>query len=132
MFKRKIAIINEETGEIKAYDKFCETDCSTLIPVVQFSSPIQRAFVIQNDLLNFREPQYEKSRSQDLVKTYHDVGMFYFLDTKEFLSQKTLFTSKMSYFELDENEIQDIDTMSDWEMAEIKYEILKKRAKNGD
>ena len=109
----------------KAYNNFINTNCSTLIPIVRFSYPVQRAFVIKDEKLKFREPQYKLARSQDLEATFHDVGMFYFMNTDEILKQRTIFTDKMSYFELCEVEIQDIDTMTDWEIAEQKYKIRK-------
>ena len=55
---------------------------------------------------------------------YHDVGMFYFAKTNAFLEKKSLITDKTVLFEMDESVIQDIDTLDDWRMAEMKYKVL--------
>lgn len=115
---------------IDAYQKFIETpNISSLMPVVRFSYPIQRAVVAYEEqgktLLKYREPQYEKSRSQDLEPTFHDVGMFYWYTNDYFsLVKENPDQVKISMFELEEKYVQDIDNPSDWEMAELKYKIL--------
>ena len=48
---------------------------------------------------------------------YHDVGMFYFYKSNKLTS------SEIVPFEMDEAAIQDIDTIEDWKMAELKYKI---------
>ena len=111
------------TGEIlkDAGRRFVESGCDALTPVVRFSFPIQRAFRVNaKGFLEYREPQYALSRSQDLEPMYHDVGMFYFMKSKvlEGASSGTMF------FEMDEACIQDIDTLDDWKLAEQKYRIL--------
>lgn len=113
-------------GEIlkSAYEKFLNSNADSLMPVVKFSFPIQRAVkVSETGFLEYREPQFAMSRSQDLEPMYHDVGMFYFAKTKVFLEYKTLVTPKTVLFEMDESVIQDIDTPEDWKMAELKYKV---------
>ena len=56
----------------------------TLIPVVAFSYPPQRAMVVREDRLVFEYPRYLDSRSQDLEPHYHDVGQFYLFYTEAF------------------------------------------------
>ena len=108
-----------------AYENFFSADAGSLIPVVKYSYPIQRAVrVNEKGLLEFREPEHTFTRSQDLEPMYHDVGMFYFERTKDFVDEATVFTKKSVLFEMDERFIQDIDTMEDWEMAEMKYKII--------
>lgn len=109
------------TGEIlkDAYNKFKTSDADRLTPVVKYSFPIQRAFKVnKSGLLEYREPKNAPKRSQDLEPMYHDVGMFYFYKTNKMSSDK------IAMFEMNESAIQDIDTESDWEMAEIKYRII--------
>lgn len=109
----------------RAYETFLERDCDSLIPVVKFSFPIQRAFrVDENHFLKFREPEHTLTRSQDLEPMYHDVGMFYFSKVKETLRLRKLVGEKATFIEMDEMQIQDIDNESDWKMAELKYKIL--------
>ena len=121
------------TGKIlkKAYDKFIRYKANALIPVVKFSYPIQRSLRIENNILKYVYPEFEKSRSQDLEPMFHDVGMFYFIKTKTLLSEKTLVCKNSTYFKMKVTQIQDIDSIEDWEMAELKYKIINKiKAKN--
>ena len=113
------------TAEIlkEAYDKFLTSGAGILLPVVRFSFPIQRALRInEKGFGEFREPQYALTRSQDLEPMYHDVGMFSFLKDTFFVENETA-SQKTVLFEMNESEIQDIDTVDDWAMAELKYKI---------
>ena len=115
------------TGETlkNAHKIFSETDCDTLVPVVRFSFPIQRAFrVDENQFLQYRVPENMLKRSQDLEPMFHDVGMFYFSRVEDLLKNKRLVGKKAAYIEMDESQIQDIDNDSDWKMAELKYKVL--------
>lgn len=112
------------TGDIlnKAYKTFIESNMDSLTPVVRFSYPIQRAFrVNKENCLEWREPENASKRSQDLEPMYHDVGMFYFMKGDFYIHP----SRKTTYIEMDESNIQDIDTIEDWKMAELKYRMLK-------
>jgi N-acylneuraminate cytidylyltransferase len=110
---------------INAYNAFIENDNDALMPVVQFSYPIQRSLRIKNDgLLEYVYPEYIQSRSQDLESTYHDVGMFYIIKTAMLLKDKSLTPPKTMAYIMNEREIQDIDTIDDWVMAELKYKVI--------
>ena len=116
------------TGNIlkNAYDKFITSAADSLMPVVKFSYPIQRAVHLNKDgFLEFREVENAKKRSQDLEPMYHDVGMFYFAKTEMFMVNKSLVNKKTVMYEMDEASVQDIDTQEDWEMAELKYKVLR-------
>lgn len=111
---------------VKAYTVFSESNTDALMPVVRFSYPIQRALRINNEgLLEYIQPEYIKTRSQDLEPTYHDVGMFYFYKVDLLSTQN----KKIKYFEMKETEIQDIDTEEDWHYAEMKYRINENLSK---
>ena len=116
------------TGEIlkNAYEKFINSrDLDSLIPIVRFSYPIQRAVRVNDkDMLEYREPENMPKRSQDLEPMFHDVGMFYFAKTDSFKKYNSLMMPRTGYIELDESIVQDIDNQSDWQMAEIKYRII--------
>jgi len=106
---------------IDAYNVFTENDTDALMPIVRFSYPIQRALRINSGgFLEYVNPEYIESRSQDLEPMYHDVGMFYFYRINSLTNpEKTI-----KYFEMKETEIQDIDTEEDWHYAEMKYLII--------
>lgn len=95
---------------------------TAVIPVIVFSTPIQRALSIKNDVLTINE-KYINTRSQDLEPHYFDAGQFYWLKTANFLSEKKVFTKNATYIELNENEAQDVDTPQDWKLLELKYKL---------
>ena len=102
-----------------------ESDADTLIPVVAFSYPPQRALVIEEDRLVFKYPEYMLSRSQDLQPHYHDVGQFYMFRTKAFQQNKKLMVGNIIPMVVSELEVQDIDNSTDWEIAEMKYRVMQ-------
>ncbi len=101
----------------------------SVIPVTKFNYPIQRALIVKNNELQMREAIYLRARSQDLEIMYHDTGQFYWCFTKAFLKEKSLFTSKCCPFIIQESEVQDIDTIEDFEIAELKYTLMIKKMK---
>ena len=101
-------------------------DADAVLSVVRFSFPPQRAFVIRDGNVAFQYPQYERTRSQDLEPIYHDCGQFYMCRTETFLDKHSLILPRTKPYILPEEEVQDIDTMSDWEIAEAKYAVLHK------
>lgn len=107
----------------KAMELLKKTGTDSVIPVVRFSHPIQRALKIEQGKLIMIWPENMVTRSQDLTPTYHDCGQFYCLKTNEFLKQRKLFLSNTAPIEVSELEVQDIDNEADWKMAEIKFKI---------
>ena len=97
----------------------------SVIPVVRFSYPVQRALKIDDGRLMMATPQHTNTRSQDLPFRYHDAGQFYWARTERFLSQQTLFTGNARPLIISELEVQDIDSEADWKIAEMKYQITQ-------
>ena len=106
-----------------AMDMLLASDADTLIPVVAFSYPPQRAMIVKDERLVFEYPEYMDSRSQDLVPHYHDVGQFYCFKIEPYKVNKKLMLGNILPFEISELEVQDIDNQTDWEIAEIKYKM---------
>lgn len=97
----------------------------SVMPIVPFSYPPQRGLIINEKGLVARQfPEYATARSQDLPKVYHDCGQFYACRTKPFLESGTTDVENLVPLILSEMEVQDIDTLEDWEIAEIKYRRL--------
>lgn len=102
-----------------------EKEAESVLPVVRFSFPPQRSVVIKDGYLQPKWPECMPMRSQDLEPFYHDVGQFYCFDVNCFLEQKNLIMKKTVPFEMPESCVQDIDTPSDWQMAELKYRMMQ-------
>lgn len=109
---------------IEGYNIIKSKRYSTVTPVVEFSYPILRSLKFDNDnhlVMNW--PQYLNYNTQDLSKSYHDSGMFYWVDYKNFIKERNLFSNNGTGIILDEMEVQDIDSNADWKLAELKYKL---------
>lgn len=102
-------------------------DIDAVQPVCKYPVPIEWAMKMQNGFLVPNDRKAQLIRSQDLEVKYFDAGMFYFCKTKVMLLEKTLTPEKTAGFIIDESECQDIDTIEDWNTAELKYKILQER-----
>lgn len=104
-----------------------EKGADSVLPIVQFSFPPQRAFVSKEGKIRFAEEKFAKTRSQDLEPMYHDSGQFCCFTTELFLNKHTLVTDNTLGIVYPESEVQDIDNYEDWYMAELKYTMMKER-----
>lgn len=91
--------------------------------VVEFESSPFRGFAIQDEVLTLLFPKYQLFRSQDLQKIYHDAGAFYWGYARSFVEERAIFGSDSIPVVLPRMLAQDIDTMDDWHLAEIKYKM---------
>lgn len=114
------------TSEIlkSAMESLETSGADTVMPVVRFSFPPQRCLVEKDGKLVPKWPEYMSARSQDLEPYYHDCGQFYCLRTESFLQQKKVVMDKTVPYFQEEMRVQDIDTLEDWEIAEVKYKTL--------
>lgn len=108
----------------EAMDMLIDKKADSLVPVVRFGFPPQRGVIIKDGRMEFKWPENKFTRSQDLEPFYHDCGQFYCLKTDSFLTQKSLVMEDTVAFIREESKVQDIDTMEDWKMAELKYRMM--------
>ncbi|MDR0560036.1 MAG: pseudaminic acid cytidylyltransferase [Prevotellaceae bacterium] len=109
----------------KAYNILTENSFDSVFPVCAFSYPIQRALKIENRKTLMINPENLNKRSQDLIKTYHDAGQFYWFNVEKFLQKKIIMTDNCGSIVLNELQVQDIDNETDWKLAELKYKLIK-------
>jgi N-acylneuraminate cytidylyltransferase len=96
------------------------------LPVVEFDFPVQRAFRKDEEQnIRYAWPENETTRSQDLEPHFHDAGQWYWIKTSKLLKEKSLITSRCKYIEKSRMRVQDIDTLEDWKLAEMKYKLIK-------
>lgn len=107
-----------------AFYKLSTSTAKSVVPIVRFGFPILRSFKVENGLVKMIWPENINIRSQDLEPAFHDAGQFYFFSVKEFLEDKKMFTDNSIGIEMPESEVQDIDNLEDWKLAEIKYKIM--------
>jgi len=95
----------------------------SVFPAVPFGYPVWRGVEITDEgKAQMIWPEYQNSRSQDLKKIYHDAGQWYWINKKQ--SGETIFTQNTGLVLLSEEEVQDIDTLTDWKLAEMKFKLL--------
>ncbi|MDD3000423.1 MAG: pseudaminic acid cytidylyltransferase [Candidatus Riflebacteria bacterium] len=110
------------------FKKIQETKANGAFPVIRFSTPIQRALIkTENGFAKMKWPEFGSFRSQDLEPSFHDAGQYYWLKTSQIKEGVSLFEMNLLGIETPESEAQDIDNEEDWLMAEIKYDLLKKK-----
>jgi N-acylneuraminate cytidylyltransferase len=97
----------------------------SVLPVVKFSYPPLRGLVIREGRAQMMFPENCNVRSQDLEPMYHDAGQFYCIRSDSVIRECRLFCTNTLPIELSDLEVQDIDTLDDWEVAELKYKLLK-------
>jgi pseudaminic acid cytidylyltransferase len=115
------------TGERlkQAKEHLLEKNAEGVVPIMKFSYPIQRALKLEDGFAKMFWPENYNMRSQDLEPAYHDCGQFYFMKTSALLEQKMIFPRLMAPLVVPESEAQDIDNEEDWNIAEIKFKMLK-------
>lgn len=102
-------------------------DWDSAFPCVEFSYPVLRSLIINPDgRIEMKWPEYKNSRSQDLQKFYHDAGQFYFATIEAFRKAKGLWGKNTAPIVVSELEVQDLDTVTDWAIAEMKYSLLNR------
>ena len=113
----------------RAYDTLTKEQAVMAMPVVAFSYPPQRSYVLNGNMLEMKWKENYNKRSQDLEKMYHDAGQFYMYQVEAFVRLKGQMTESIVPVIVDEMEVQDIDNESDWKLAELKYQMIKMRNK---
>lgn len=106
--------------------KLIEENGIMAMPVVPFSYPPQRSYVIEENRLNMKWIENATKRSQDLEIFYHDCGQFYLLEMQSYWKYEGQIYSNITPIIVDEMEVQDIDNETDWKIAEIKYRYMMK------
>ena len=111
----------------KAYEQMQSTQADYCFTATSFAFPIQRAIkVTAENQVEMFYPEYLETRSQDLEDSYHDAGQFYWGKAEAFKQQKSIFSKSATPYILPRYLVQDIDTLEDWEKAELMYKIIQK------
>lgn len=119
------AALIEAEDLAKSLDLFHDSDVDYLLPVVSFPYPIQRAVYLNNKGLAhmFDENQFNV-RSQDLQEAWHDAGKYYWGKTSAWLNHKAFYKlGNTKAFPIARYKAQDIDTLEDWQHAELMFAI---------
>ena len=96
--------------------------CST-----EFTFPFQRGFFFEEEKMQLIQPEHYWTRSQDLIKAYHEAGTFWIGSTESFRKEMPFVSEDSLPYFIEPWRVQDIDYPEDWERAELLFEVLKKR-----
>lgn len=108
----------------EAMELLRKEDASGVMPVVRFSFPPQRGMSVKGGRLVYCYPENAGKRSQDLEPIYHDCGQFYCYHVDRYRKCRGNLPDGYVPIPVPETEVQDIDNLSDWELAEIKYQKM--------
>ena len=108
---------------LRAYNQLIEKSFDTVFPIIAYSFPIQRALRVNEGKVSMILKDNLNIRSQDLEKSFHDAGQFYWSNTNQLLISEKLITSNSGGIEISELDAQDIDNDMDWDLAELKYQL---------
>jgi len=104
-----------------------KSNFDSIFPVVRYSYPIQRALQFNGNNISMIWPDNLQKRSQDLEPSFHDAGLFYWIKSEVILKENRLWTNNTTAFEINEQTAQDIDTLDDWKLAEMKYKLINEK-----
>lgn len=107
----------------QAFTKLIFKQFDTVYPIQRFGFPIQRAVLLRDEKVQWLQPDYALTRSQDLEPAYHDAGQFYFFHTTTFQAKQRLITDNSGGIIISEMAAHDIDTETDWQLAELKFRL---------
>jgi len=117
---------------IEGYEKLQKSDAKYAFSATTMPFPIQRTFKLNADgRCEMFTPQHYMTRSQDLEEAYQDAGEFYW-DKREKKSDEILFSKDSIPVVLPRHLVQDIDTLEDWNRAEILYKVINMERANAN
>ncbi|GAA0868127.1 pseudaminic acid cytidylyltransferase [Brevundimonas basaltis] len=98
-----------------------------------FEFPVQRAIRIDGrGHVSMFQPKHMLTRSQDLEPAFHDAGQFYWGRADAWLAGRPIFGPRSVALALERQRVQDIDTIEDWDRAELIFNALRARSKKGN
>ena len=99
-------------------------DVDFVYPVTEYAHPIQRAMrQLTNGKMQFYSEENELTRTQDMEKSYHDTGQFYWGKASAWLDQKKMHTDGLG-LPIPNWRVVDIDSTDDWKRAELIFKAL--------
>lgn len=113
---------------VAAFELLKEKQATSVIPVTTFPFPIFRSVRInRRGSLEFLFPEKSLTRTQDLDEAFHDAGQFYWWNCKTLMATDEISRlQQMNRFPLviPRSQVQDLDTLEDWIVAEKLYSLF--------
>jgi pseudaminic acid cytidylyltransferase len=116
----------------RGYEGLISSGKSFAFSVTSYESSIQRAIrIIPGNGVTPFFPQWIDCNSQDLEEAHHDAGQFYWGRAEAFRSGLDVFAAHSVPIVLPRYRVQDIDTLEDWQRAELMHAALAAAASVG-
>lgn len=110
----------------KSLENMLNNDLDFCFSATSYPYPIQRSIRLTSEnRCMMIQPEMFQKRSQDLEELYHDAGQFYWGTSESWLEERVLFSKNTMPYILPSYRVQDIDTIEDWERAEIMFNVLQ-------
>lgn len=110
----------------EAFQLFLQGEWDSVFAATEFSYPIFRSFQLdKNNGLKMFFPEHYQTRSQDLPAAVHDAGQFYWANAEVWMDPPKGFNERSTVLKIPSWRVQDIDTLEDWERAEIIFQYLQ-------
>jgi len=112
---------------LEGFEKLKNSDAINCFSATSMPFPIQRTFKVdENGRCEMFWPENFFKRSQDLEEAYQDAGQFYWKKLYK-KSDEIMFGKDSIPIILPRHLVQDIDTLEDWQRAEVMYQVLNLR-----
>jgi len=107
------------------FEKIKKNHKRYIFPITEYSHPIQRALKIKKKevISAFFSKKNSTQRTQDLRKSYHDAGQFYWGANKLWKKEIDIHSKGLGII-VPNWRVVDIDTPADWKKAEILYKLI--------
>jgi len=110
---------------LAAFNLLREHDANFVYPVTEYAHPVQRAMRhLPDGKMQFFDPRFELTRTQDLETAFHDAGQFYWGKTSAWLEHKKMHTDGLG-MPIPNWRVVDIDSADDWNRAELVFKAMK-------
>jgi pseudaminic acid cytidylyltransferase len=117
-----------ETEDLKlSFEKMIAGNYKFIYPITEYKHPIQRSIKFnKNNMVEFKFPEYELTRTQDLEKLYHDTGQFYWGTRGAWIENGRMHIDGTAYV-IPSWRVVDIDNEDDWIRAELMHKTINQR-----
>jgi pseudaminic acid cytidylyltransferase len=109
---------------VDALNMLLDYNADFVYPVTEYAHPVQRSMRrLSSGKMQFYSPEFELTRTQDLEKSYHDAGQFYWGTLPAWLEHKKMHTDGLG-MPIPNWRVVDIDSEDDWIRAARSFQSL--------
>jgi pseudaminic acid cytidylyltransferase len=109
---------------VDALNMLLDCNADFVYPVTEYAHPVQRSMRrLSSGKMQFYSPEFELTRTQDLEKSYHDAGQFYWGTLPAWLEHKKMHTDGLG-MPIPNWRVVDIDSEDDWIRAARSFQSL--------